>query len=229
MAESESTPKGKKAVLLGGTGLVGRELINQLLQEDSYRDITLLTRRSVNLRDSRLHEELIDFQNPQSWSNLVHGDVLFSSLGTTIKVAGSQEAQFQVDHDFQLWAAQAAAKNGIQTYVLVSSTGASAKARLFYPRMKGQLEEAVTGLGFFSCNLLRPSILDGNRVEARRGERFALNVLSKLPKWTLPPSARPTKVTAVARSCVVAAQQAQEGVRIIEAREIERIASTPAS
>jgi len=210
----------RRAVVLGGTGLVGHLLVQLLLVHPTYSQVTLLLRRKTELSHPKLTQHVIDFDQPAAWGELVQGDVLFSALGTTRKVAGSKDAQFRVDHDYQLWAAQSAAQSGVPHYVLVSSAGADAGSLFFYPRIKGQLEQAVGALGFSTCSILRPSILDGQRVERRVGERMALSVMRELPKWLLPQSARPTPASAVAQMCINADLAGSPGVRVIEAQEI---------
>lgn len=210
----------RSAVVLGGTGLVGQELVQQLVSDNAYEKVTLLLRRSSQNNHPKIDEHIIDFEKPETWQHHINGNVLFSALGTTIRVAKTKEAQFRVDHDYQLWAAQAAAKNGVANYVLISSAGANEKSPIFYSRIKGQLENEVSALGFESCNLLRPGILDGDRAEHRTLERLSLKVLRRIPTWAMPPSARPSPVEKVARTCILADRAAQPGKRIIEAAEI---------
>lgn len=210
----------RRAVVLGGTGLVGHLLVQLLLVHPAYSQVTLLLRRPTQLTHPKLTQHVVDFDRPAVWGELVRGDVLFSALGTTRKVAGSKDAQFRVDHDYQLWAAQSAARSGVPHYVLVSSAGADAAALFFYPRIKGQLEQAVGALGFSSCNILRPSILDGDREEHRMGEKMALSLMRELPKWLLPEGARPTPASAVAQMCINADLAGSPGVRLIDAQQI---------
>ena len=205
---------------MGGTGLVGAQIVQRLRKDPAYETVTLLVRRSIDIDDPKVRSVVVDFDAPEEWKKLVVGDVLFSALGTTLKVAGSKEAQYRVDHDYQLWAAEGARQNGVSTYVLISAAGASASSKVFYSRMKGELEDEVMKLGFASCNILRPGILDGDRIENRPGERFALSLLKKLPAWTLPASARPSPGGNLAEVCIRADQQARPGVRFIDAGEI---------
>jgi uncharacterized protein YbjT (DUF2867 family) len=107
-------------------------------------------------------------------SNLLTGDVLFSSLGSTIKKAGSKENQYRIDYLYQYQTASFAAANGVPTFVLVSSMGANPKSNFFYPRMKGELERDVKEIGFQRLAILQPSILDGNRIEKRFAEHFSV-------------------------------------------------------
>ena len=113
----------------------------------------------------------MDFDHPEAWADELKSDVLFSCLGTTIKAAGSQEAQWKVDYTYQYEVAKAARANGVKTYVLVSAIGADVKSKFFYSRMKGALDDAVRELGFEGCFILRPPSL------IRKGSnRFGENV-----------------------------------------------------
>jgi uncharacterized protein YbjT (DUF2867 family) len=169
----------KKALILGATGLVGSELLQQLLNDDYFSQVVVLTRRSIGITHPKLKEEIIDFDKPESWQDKVKGDVLFSAFGTTIKTAGSKAAQWKIDYTYQYQMAMAARTNGVPAMVLVSSAGASPNSRIFYSRMKGELDRDIKALGFERFTILKPSILAGNRKEKRAGESVGL-VLGKL-------------------------------------------------
>lgn len=222
----------RRAVVVGATGLVGRELVEQLLTgtpklkaplgDSQIECVRTLVRRPSGISSDRLEECVVDFERPATWQDLIQGEVLFSAMGTTLKAAGSRDAQFRVDHDYQLWAAQAARQNGVNHYVLVSSTGANARSPLFYPRMKGTLEAQVRSLSFPSLTILRPSLLDGNREEDRPGERWALKTLEKMPRAILPASLRPVPVARVATACRMAALRKDAGrIEIWEANQVQ--------
>ena len=124
------------------------------------------------MQHAKLQERIVNFDAVPEWKALLTGDVLFSSLGTTLKQAGSKEAQYKVDFTYQYNIAKAAADNGVSQYVLVSSAGASPQSRIFYSRMKGELEEAVKTFSFPHITILQPGILQGERDEFRLGERI---------------------------------------------------------
>ena len=219
--ENELSPKSLVAVVLGATGLVGSALVSQLLSDPAYREVITLGRRTSGREHEKLKEHRIDFEQRASWSELVRGDVLFLALGTTRKAAGSQAAQRRVDFDYQYWAADAASQNQVSTLVLVSSAGAHADSRVFYSRMKGELEGAITSLRFDRRTFLRPGILDGRRKEKRSGEAFALGLLRAVPKWDLLSKMRPVSVEIVARAMRAAAKRTStEETGIWEAPEI---------
>lgn len=169
--------KGKTALLIGATGLVGGELLKQLLEDPAYDTVHVFVRRSTGKQHPKLQEHVIDFGNQESWSGLVKGDVLFSALGTTRKKAGSEAAQYLVDYTYQYQFAQAAQTNGVHTYVLVSSVGADANSSFFYTKTKGQLDRDVQALGFKKVCILRPGPLVGPREQPRIGEAWAVGFM----------------------------------------------------
>src|SRR5215213_8400607 len=144
------------ALLIGATGATGKDLLQLLLNDGAFHRVDIFVRRRLDVQHEKLKVHIIDFDKPAQWSQLVKGDVLFSCLGTTLKAAGSKEAQWKIDYDYQYDFAKAARENGVDNYVLVSSSGASPDSLLFYPRMKGQLESAVTSLGFAKLSIFNP-------------------------------------------------------------------------
>jgi len=189
----------KKALIIGATGLVGGHLVQELLIDDQFSEVVVLGRRSTNVKHVKLTEYIIDFDDVDSYKNLVKGDVLFSCLGTTMKQAGSKEVQWKIDYSFQFEIAEAARKNGVQTMVLVSSSGASSKSKVFYSRMKGKLEEAIQKLQFPETLVFQPSLLLGDREEVRRGEKAGELIGVFLTKYIMK-KYRPIKGLEVARA-----------------------------
>ena len=182
-----------RALVLGATGAVGKDLVEQLLKDDAFERVSVFVRRPLALENPKLTVHVIDFDQPEQWRQLLQGDVLFSCLGTTIKAAGSQEAQWKVDYTYQYEAAKAARENGVGTYALVSSIGANPKSKVFYPRMKGALEVAVKELGFPACFILQPPSLV-RKGSDRFGEKAgvvmlrAFNAIGLMRSWTPMPT-----------------------------------------
>lgn len=211
--------QGRTAVVVGATGLVGAALVRQLLLDERFGAVVVLGRRPTGAAHPKLREHVIDFEAPDAWRGLVAGEVLFSALGTTLRAAGSQEAQYRVDHGYQLRVAEAARRNGVEACVVVSSAGASPGSRIFYSRMKGELERDLEALGFPRLRLLRPGLLDGERREARAGERWALRLLRPLSP-ALPAPLRPVPVATVARAAIEAAFLPAPGTLRLEPRDV---------
>lgn len=211
----------RTAALIGATGLVGRALLDLLLSDGRFEAVRVLARRSVGLTHRKLVEHVIDFDAPDTWQSLLRGDVLFSALGTTLRAAGSQEAQFKVDHTYQFRAAQAARRNGTDAYVLISSAWAAADARSFYLRIKGELERDTDALRFPRTRFLRPGPLYGGR-RGRPGETAAIGVMRMLGP-VLPRSIRPIHATAVARAAIAASFDPTAGTVIYEPDDVARL------
>jgi uncharacterized protein YbjT (DUF2867 family) len=170
------------ATVLGGTGLVGSHLVDALLEDERYGKVIMISRRPLKKSHPKLQVLLVDFDHLEEHELDIVGDVLFSCLGTTIKKAGSKEQQYKVDYQYQYKIAECGLKNGIDNYILVSSAGANEESKVFYSRIKGELDTAVQKLGFKNVSIIRPSVLDGPRSEFRLGERIAL-VIMKLLGW----------------------------------------------
>src|SRR5690606_6354887 len=137
------------------------------------------------------------------------GDVFFSSLGTTLKQAGSQNAQYKVDYHYQYKFAEIAAQNGVPAYVLVSSSGASPESLIFYSRMKGTLEKEVKKLNFKSINILQPGLLHGERQDSRLGEEVAYKVMHFFDKVGIAGKYKPYEDKVVAKAMLHAGMAAQ--------------------
>ncbi|MDA3890217.1 MAG: NAD(P)H-binding protein [Salinivirgaceae bacterium] len=194
-----------KAVILGGTGLVGSELVKELVEHEGFSELILLARRQTGLNHKKIKELVINFDKPEEWNHLIKGDVLFSTFGTTIKKAGSQEEQYKIDYTYQLQIAQAASNNRMKSFVLVSAIGANAKSGMFYNRIKGELDEAVKILSFSNISILKPSFLAGDRQEKRVAERVGSIVLSVLKYLPFVRKYRPIHAKIVAKAMINAA------------------------
>jgi uncharacterized protein YbjT (DUF2867 family) len=162
--------------LAGASGLVGREILRGLVADPSVSAIHVLGRRALEATP-KVASHVVDFR---SLPALPHVDEVYLALGTTIKVAGSQQAFRAVDLDANLAVARAAISAGARRAGLVSAMGASAKSGIFYSRTKGELEDALAALAFEGLVIARPSMLAGDRGSlgqpVRPGEGYALTV-----------------------------------------------------
>lgn len=202
----------KKAIVIGGTGMVGTQLIKQLVMNGDYSEVVSLVRRRSGFSHHKLNEQLIDFDKPQEYKILIEGDVLFSALGTTRANAKSKDAQYRVDFEYQFEVAKIAAQQGIKKYVLVSSAGVNANSGNFYLRMKGQLDDAIQLLGFETTSIIRPGQLDGNRKEKRTGEKISLAIMYFINSIGLFRKYRPIKASEVARALINAAAKPKTAI-----------------
>ncbi|HYH08491.1 MAG TPA: NAD(P)H-binding protein [Thermoanaerobaculia bacterium] len=202
-------------LLLGATGLVGRELLQQLLADDATSRLVTITRRPLGLTHPKLESHVFDLGAMEKHAPLFAVDAIFCALGTTIKVAGSQERFRHVDHGLPLLAARLGREHAASHYLLVSALGANARSRVFYNRVKGETENDIRALGYPRFTIARPSLLLGPREEYRRGERIAAKL-----GWLMPPSMKPIEARDVARALVSAAKEGREGVRVLESKEM---------
>ena len=125
-----------KALVIGATGATGKDLVNQLLNDKEFDEVDIFVRKPVDIQNDKLKVHVVNFEKPEEWKDMVKGDVAFSCLGTTLKDAGSKEAQKKVAFDYQYEFAKAARENEVEDYILVSAYGANPQSKIFYSKMK---------------------------------------------------------------------------------------------
>ena len=209
----------KTALIIGATGATGKDLVAQLLEDAAFDNVHIFVRRDVDLHHDKLHVHVVDFDKMDEWKDQLKGDVLFSALGTTIKKAGSQQAQWKIDYTYQYEVAKSAKANGVETMALVSSAWATADSKVFYTRMKGQLEEDVKKLGFRSLSIMRPPSLIRKDTD-RFGERISVSLLQALNKIGLLISLRPMPTAQVAKAMIAMVKEGKEGVFTLEPMDL---------
>lgn len=210
-----------KALVIGATGATGRDLVSLLLQEDKFEQVDIFVRRDPALDHPKLKVHIVDFNHIEEWKKQLQGDVLFSAMGTTRQQAGGKEAQWVIDYDYQYNTAKAAQENGVHTLELVSSINANAKSSLFYPRMKGALEDAVLSLGFPKVVIMRPPSLIRKGTD-RFGEPQSVSILQFLNKFGLLKSWEPMPTEMVASAMIQTSLDTTPGQIILEAENIRR-------
>ena len=172
MSVSGSAAAPRSALLAGATGLVGSFLLERLLGSIAYASIELLVRRDLGRTHPKLTTSVIDFARLDE--RRIAAEDVYCCLGTTIRVAGSQAAFRRVDFDYPVALARAAARGGAKRFLVVSALGASSASRVFYNRVKGEMEAAVRASGVQKTYVFRPSLLSGPRPQARLGEQVGL-------------------------------------------------------
>lgn len=208
-----------KAIVVGATGLVGEALVAELARQGAA---AIAFARRPGLSRIGVEWRTLDLAKLTAKDIPPDATVALCALGTTIKAAGSQEAFRAVDHGLVVTFAKACRAAGIGTLVVVSAAGADAKSRVFYSRVKGDMERDLQGLGFTSLTLLRPGLLLGDRAEPRPLERLAIRVTRTL-RPILPGAARGVEATAVARAMVVSARAAAPGFHALSNGDIQRL------
>ncbi|KAJ2721458.1 Oxidoreductase htatip2 [Coemansia sp. Benny D115] len=181
----------KSAIVFGGTGEVGREVIKHLLASDAFDKVTVLTRRPIEysgINADKLVQKSADYEDTKQLETDMAGHShVFSCLGTTRSKSGSQ-GFYKVDHDYVLNAAKACKAAGVQHYSICSSTGANKNSWFLYTRTKGEVDDEVMNMGFASASVFRPAMIECEREELRLMEKLAMYVLPAV-KLILPKNA----------------------------------------
>ncbi|BBH23295.1 oxidoreductase [Paenibacillus baekrokdamisoli] len=232
---------GYRVLLVGATGLVGQALTQQLLADECCTELTVLVRRPLfqagtGSRAKKLHVIVADLDEMEQSLADVHVDLVFCTLGTTIKKAKSQEAFRKVDYEYPVRLAKWAKEHGVIKMIIVSAMGAKASSSIFYSRVKGEMEEKLTSISLEELHILRPSLLLGKRKEFRLGEKIAIWLSPLLRVVTIGPLRvyRPIKDKQVASGMRAAAFTkrllGKDGpVRIYENSEIAEAAAAAAA
>ncbi|GHA79288.1 NAD(P)H-binding protein [Cognatilysobacter bugurensis] len=208
MPSIPNDPKARRALVLGATGLVGSALVQRLLTDERYDALHVIARRPLAAAHAKLQVTVTGFDGLADHARAFAVDHVFCCLGTTIRQAGSREAFRRVDLDYVVEAARLAAQARAGHFLWVSSIGADPNSRAFYPRIKGQAEQAIASLPLARWTALRPSLLLGDRMDRRPGERMAAAVLTRLRPLMRGPLQRyrPVHADAVAAAMVAYAQ-----------------------
>lgn len=216
-----------EAYVVGGTGLVGRSLVDALLAAPDVERVVSLARRASSPARAKFEERIVAFdalEKTLGGERMTHA---FCCLGTTIGVAGSKEAFRRVDFEYPLYFARAARNAGARSFLLVSALGANPTSSIFYNRVKGELEAALREVGFATLHLLRPSLLLGERTEARTGEKLGAVLARPLRGLLTGRLAKyaPIAGSDVALAMVELARRNDVGVFVHESDELARIAA----
>jgi uncharacterized protein YbjT (DUF2867 family) len=207
----------RRAVIAGASGLVGGHLLGLLLDDGTWDEVVSVGRRTLDRTHPRLVQQIVDFAD---LPDLPACTDAFSCLGTTIGVAGSQDAFRAVDHDAVVALAAAAHSAGAERFLHVTALGASAGSRIFYNRVKGETERDVAASGVPATVAFRPSMIDGDRAERRTAEHLGLVAMRAAAP--LLGRYRPTRVTDLAASMVAEAKAGRPGHHVVEASQISR-------
>ncbi|MCX6266483.1 MAG: oxidoreductase [Bacteroidetes bacterium] len=212
----------KTAIISGATGLVGEQLLKQLLSDPVYVKVIVIVRKPMEITHSKLEQRVIDFgQLPSALAGLTadHG---FCCLGTTLKSAGSKEKQYIIDHDYVVAFANGCHQAGANWFAVVSSIGANAASSNFYLRTKGEMERDLQKIPFKGISILQPSFLLGSRKEFRSGEKAGIAMMRFLGPLMIGGLRKYRGVqAATVAGCMITRLKAEtKGVKIIRSDKI---------
>lgn len=205
-------------MLVGATGLVGSAVLRLALDDARVERIVAPTRRRL-VPHPRLDNPLVDFGHLPAEAAWWPVDAVICSLGTTIRVAGSQDAFRKVDLDYTLAVARLARRHGARAFAFNSAVGANPASRFFYNRVKGEAEQALRACAYPSLTIVRPALLGGERAERRPAEQLSLRLLGAL-RPLVPSRYRIVPAERVARRLLEAALAGTDGVHIVESENI---------
>jgi uncharacterized protein YbjT (DUF2867 family) len=217
---------GKTAIVAGATGLVGGELVQCLLESPYYNHVIILVRKATNLKQDKLIELIVDYENLDAASIDFENAIVFCVLGTTMKIAQTKEAFRKVDYQYPLQLAELAQKHGAEQFHVVTAVGINPNSTIFYNQVKGQLEIALKQLNLPSLHIYHPSLILGNRKEFRLGERIGA-VFMRVLSLVLVGGLRKYKAIharTIAQGMMNASQKKQAGTHIYEYNEISKFA-----
>ena len=208
---------GKSALVLGATGVVGRELVRELCENENYDKIIVWVRRELKFNHEKLETQIVNFGNVKELPPR-EVDEIFCALGTTMKQAGSRGQFYKVDVSYPVNIAKWGIASGVRRFALISSQGADERSRFFYLRAKGKAEKKIAALGFKSLQIARLPAIKSEREQVRIGELFTIWLFGLLPKFILT-NYRPMSAKDIAAAVIAAAQTEAKGVQIYHPRD----------
>lgn len=163
--------------VLGATGLTGGKVVDGLLARDEVASVVMPVRRAADRQHPKLMQWEVDFDRLDDHADLFKTDVIVCCLGSTIRKAGSQQTFRKVDYGYPLKAAELGRSQGARAFVLMSAIASSSSSTVFYNRVKGELEDSVSSLGYPFLSIYRPSLLLGDRKEHRTAEALGMKAM----------------------------------------------------
>ena len=167
----------RNVLIIGASGLIGSELVQLLLRDDKIKSVKVFVRKTLAITDQKLREILVDFERLEDFKDEFQGDALFCCIGTTRKKTPYLEAYKAIDYGIVLSAANLARSNHVPQVHLVSAIGAAVSSKIFYNRLKGEIEKDVIKLDFPSTVIYQPAMLIGKRSESRPAEFIAQKLM----------------------------------------------------
>jgi len=190
------------------------------------RRVKAVTRAPLKNLPPKTDNIILDFGKMDQHFEALKASVFICCLGSTIKKAGSKEAFYKVDHDYVMTFARLAEKAQAQKLLIISAMGADAKSRFFYNRVKGEMERDLRSLQIPQIEIFRPSLILGERKEARAGEALGQKLSPMMNALMIGSLKKYRAITAIdiAKAMSIAVFNFHPGHFIYESDEIQRIA-----
>jgi len=211
----------KTVLIAGPTGLIGKQLLQLLLEDPHYVKVKAISRKPIDIQNSKLENIVLDFDKLADHAAALKADDVFCCLGTTIRIAKTKEAFRKVDFEYPLALAQVSKSQGASQYLLVSALGANKNSGIFYNKVKGEIEDAISHVLFRCTHIFRPSLLLGNRTEQRAGEGAA-TAFFKIFGFLIPAKYKAIDSGKVARAMLTFAKQHDPGFYFHESKELQK-------
>ncbi len=217
---------GKSAIILGATGLTGGLLLKKLLDDDGYVSVLVFGRNSCGINHPKLKETLVDLFALENYKDHFKADIVFCCIGTTNSKTPDKKTYQKIDKGIPVKAANISKANNINTFIVISAMGADENSRIFYNRTKGEMENEVLAANVNNTYILRPSLIKGDRDEARLGEKIGGAVMDLLSPIMIGDLKKYRPITAKQIvDCMLYLAQHQYEKQIILSDEIMEIAA----
>jgi uncharacterized protein YbjT (DUF2867 family) len=202
----------KTALIIGASGLIGQELLSELLDSEMYQEVIILVRKSLGIKHPKLSEVIDDLK--QIDLKGIKANHIYCTIGSTIKKAGSKAEFKRIDKEIPLEVAKQCHQNGADLFAIVTSMGADKNSMIFYSKVKGEVENELQSIGYRYLGLFRPSMLVGNRTENRLGENLG-QIFMKSIDFITPKAYKAIDVSKVAKAMLQYAEIPEPGLSII--------------
>lgn len=203
----------KTAIVLGATGLTGSHLLELLLQDSDYDRVKVFTRKELTISHPKIEEYVIDLLKLSDNANKFTADVVFCCIGTTKAKTPNKELYRAVDYGIPVEAAKLCKQNGINSFIVISALGANAKSKVFYNRLKGEMERDVLAQQIEHTQLLQPSLIVGDRDEKRMGEDLSKKIM-KVIGFLIPARYKMIEGKTIAKAMVQMANEPAKETRV---------------
>ena len=215
----------KKAIISGASGLIGKNLLTQLLNSTYYSEVLVIVRKTLNIEHDKLKELIVDFDHIDQYSAEIVGDIVFCCLGTTNSKTPDKAQYRKIDYQYPLDIGAIAQNNGVTAYHLVSAMGADVNSSIFYSKTKGEVERDLKAIPFKSIYIYRPSLLDGNREEKRMAEKIMIGLMRFLNPLLMGglKKYRSIKIETVASAMLKESLTDKKGIFIYSSDQIEAL------